>query len=634
MDVRTSRVQRSSSPGSERMMTCAPLDENRGKKTIYRTSEDEIREYKASAKAAEKNLLRLHQFLEAKSYVPPAPVPPPNYALPPPPPAQAAQISFVSPQWVPQSREESPNGSWPGRPKDVTPKRRKESLADLGLELMTTVQEAAMDSPTIPGRPPLFRSITQEIEPYDLRQLPIRKSSRDAVRKPLSPPRSIFSSDVSSSMATAEEKAERRASSILLPHGLAPLVIPSASVESLPSQIYRPSASTPDSTGSRDIPPRVPPKSPKTLIKAFPHPRKTPKTPVSANSNSTSSVCHTANSSVTSFSTNESRASPKPWASPIRGMSPRSPARALYLHEEIIPGTANGLVSNTGTIRAKDPPFPNKFRFNESVRAEAELPYSNSPPKSPRGPFAGHQRAESEASILNRGRPMKRGDMSLQRNVSRGLYMPESESFNEDLPTGIKPGIATKEMYPDELRRLRKLAEARATSYKVLREVDVTALTSELHMLDERCVYLQQTHSSLRKGRTDLHRRMMSMLRSPTTATFSRENLVKQEEALSELDQSIHEWLIKLSGAESRRQKVQKKLLEHTVAILCLSSSMSPTDEVSLHGQTPPRSPVTRCDFSPERREVESIRIYADHGVTSLLASIERDIEDMAEHRF
>ena len=43
--------------------------------------------------------------------------------------------------------------------------------------------------------------------------------------------------------------------------------------------------------------------------------------------------------------------------------------------------------------------------------------------------------------------------------------------------------------------------------------------------------------------------------------------------------------------------------------------------------QTPPRSP-TKVDrsFSNERRLVESIKVYADSGVASLLASIEKDL--------
>ena len=54
--------------------------------------------------------------------------------------------------------------------------------------------------------------------------------------------------------------------------------------------------------------------------------------------------------------------------------------------------------------------------------------------------------------------------------------------------------------------------------------------------------------------------------------------------------------------------------------------------QVSGDIQTPPRSP-TKVDrsLSVERRDVESIRVYADSGVTLLLASIERELGKMEE---
>ena len=123
---------------------------------------------------------------------------------------------------------------------------------------------------------------------------------------------------------------------------------------------------------------------------------------------------------------------------------------------------------------------------------------------------------------------------------------------------------------------------------------------------------------------------MVGVLKSPRTATFSRDHLIRQEEALLDLDISINEWLVKLNAAESRRQKAQQKLLEHTAAVIYMTGPPSPRDEASMNQHTPPSSPQ-KLEFGSERRDVESIRIYADSGVASLLASIEQEIGVLAE---
>ena len=123
---------------------------------------------------------------------------------------------------------------------------------------------------------------------------------------------------------------------------------------------------------------------------------------------------------------------------------------------------------------------------------------------------------------------------------------------------------------------------------------------------------------------------MVSVLKSPRTATFSRDHLIRQEEALLDLDISINEWLVKLSAVESGRQKAQQKLLEHTAAVIYMTGLPNACDETSMNQQTPPRSPQ-KLNFGTERREVESIRVYADSGVASLLASIEQEIGVLAE---
>lgn len=131
---------------------------------------------------------------------------------------------------------------------------------------------------------------------------------------------------------------------------------------------------------------------------------------------------------------------------------------------------------------------------------------------------------------------------------------------------------------------------------------------------------------------------MISILNSPKTAQFSRDNIVQQEQTLADLDSQINEWYDKLEQAEDRRQRIRQKLMEHTAAILLVNTPATPLGQ--RHGgreHTPPRSPdrgitsPSDRSFSTERRDVESIRVYADSGVASLLASIETEISNFGD---
>jgi hypothetical protein len=81
---------------------------------------------------------------------------------------------------------------------------------------------------------------------------------------------------------------------------------------------------------------------------------------------------------------------------------------------------------------------------------------------------------------------------------------------------------------------------------------------------------------------------MIAYLRRGETVIFSRESLLKQEEALAELDISIDEFILKLEQAENRRLRLRQKLLEHVAAAIVLNPSAR--DQVA--ETTPPRSPV------------------------------------------
>jgi hypothetical protein len=150
----------------------------------------------------------------------------------------------------------------------------------------------------------------------------------------------------------------------------------------------------------------------------------------------------------------------------------------------------------------------------------------------------------------------------------------------------------------------------------------------ELRALDERCDYLRKTYKSLRAGRQKLHGRMISYLRRGETVIFSRESLLKQEEALAELDVSIDEFILKLEQAENRRLRLRQKLLEHVAAAIVLNPAAACGAE-----STPPRSPVKAEHTSPrpDREQTESIKIYADGHVLNLFSDIEAAIGKLCE---
>ncbi|TVY73184.1 hypothetical protein LSUE1_G008561 [Lachnellula suecica] len=510
------------------------------------------------------------------------------------------------------------------KPKDQKPKeqslvrRRKVSVPELGP--MTTVQEIAMDSPTIPGRPPLHeRSISAPGNSW--RQHMFGESMISCISGPaLDENAEMGIIDSVSQQGQANNSGENSSRSTspkrqpLSPKSLAPLVIPSSSAPQ-PRLTRRPSNTR---LRSGSTPPDVPPKSARMKDNS-PYSRSSPFTPMSSTtslSTAPTSVSSTPLSAMPSTATTtsptsaalEGRSSPKPWTGPVIAPSPMGHSRG-----------------------------------------QSEV-------TSRQGPSLGHRRGESEASIMDRGRPKKRADGSpMKRTMSKRSQSQEQKAF-ETLPHGIRATDASSKLPTSEVETLRRQAIGQASRFEVLNTKDVESLSRELRGLDERCEYLRKTHRSLRSGRRNLHDRICSYLRSPRVARFSHDSMLKQEEALSELDNSIDDWVSKLEQAENRRTRVRQKLLEHVAAALI----MQPTTEQNqpqkgvdtflamVEGEnTPPRSPVKMHSpqrlaeevkvSSPEsivsrrRGDVESIRIYADSDVYALLADVEEEINRMGE---
>ncbi|KAL2273579.1 hypothetical protein FJTKL_04424 [Diaporthe vaccinii] len=449
-------------------------------------------------------------------------------------------------------------------------RRRKVSVPELGP--MTTVHEAAMDSPTIPGRPACHeRSISAPGNGWKMHHLAYRNETHLS-------PLGDSGSDISTTTIPQPQS----------PKNLPPLVIP-VQTYSLPKLTRQLSLSRlrSGSTGSAEssIRPTRTEESPRTRSPYTPHSASlTASTPMSSAPSSTFS-----NSSLpTPVSGNtEPRASPKPW---------------------------KGEANQAGLETPKDQ--GNEFGQNMATpRSAVETRSASS--------FSSHRRNVSEsgsvtASIMDRGRPRKRND-GLKRSASKTSKSAERRAF-ETLPKGWKVTDAAQMLEQAERVALHKQAMQQAARFEVMRKEDVDSLSRELRNLDERTEYLRRTYHSLRAGRRNLHSRICQYLRSPRMAKFSHDSMLKQEEALAELDSSIDDWVNKLEQAENRRTRIRQKLLEHVAAAVTLpvsgavgvSESLQlalgvgaapPTAPANL--STPPRSPV-KSSFTTPRIESSS----------------------------
>jgi hypothetical protein len=227
--------------------------------------------------------------------------------------------------------------------------------------------------------------------------------------------------------------------------------------------------------------------------------------------------------------------------------------------------------------------------------------------------------------VLDRGRP-------IVRSKSTKSLKKDSDLIDyATLPTGLLPADATIVMPYCEKEILRKQASSQAERFEILGTKHVNNLSKELRNLDERCDYLRKTYKSLRAGRQKLHSRALNYLKSD--ASFSKERLLKQEEALVELDRAIDDWAFKLERAENRRLRVRQKLLEHVAASMMLNLGGAEPQHTGY--STPPHSgghaPVTPEPLRVDRKDIESIKIYADTQVLSLFSDIELAIGRMCE---
>ncbi|KAJ4356127.1 uncharacterized protein N0V89_004155 [Didymosphaeria variabile] len=468
-------------------------------------------------------------------------------------------------------------------------RRRKVSVPELG-STMTTVQEMPIDSPTIPGRPPLRKAST-EVFGHE------RSSSAPGTNWRAGPFGDALMSCVTGPSPALEEQPSFALSTPEQPNRLdAPATYgkPLSPILS-PGITSKPALKVDTDVIQEDVefPPQVPPKSPATERKGSPSPLKL--NTKSSRSQLTTPATATS-AGMTPMSALENRRSPN-----VNGPLP----------------TPLSAISN---------PF-------SAASPSSALDHRASPKIERRDPIAAHSshnRNLSESSVMDRGRPVRRASKrSRSRTTSEANDEPAPDNWQ--LPKGMRVADASRRMHDAEKETLYKQASAQAEKFEVMNKRDVASMSRELRALDERCDYLRKTYKSLRAGRQKLHSRMISYLKRGNTVIFSRESLLKQEEALAELDVSIDEFILKLEQAENRRLRLRQKLLEHVAAALVLNPA-------ALHDSsetTPPRSPVkVESPLRNERKEVESIKIYADGHVLNLFSDIEHAIGKMCEQAY
>ncbi|KAK8056468.1 hypothetical protein PG993_001695 [Apiospora rasikravindrae] len=539
-------------------------------------------------------------------------------------------------------------------------RRRKVSVPELGP--MTTVHEVAMDSPTIPGRPAVHeRSISTPVntswflhQPYEFK--PSSLSQQESAGEAISPASKPVLSRKPSKSSLAKSKAKQQQQQQLSPKSLAPLTIPSQG-GALPRLARQLSLSRLRSGNNHHEPSTLSAKVDESNQRSH---QVSPYAPTLAasSSNAPRSAATSSTSPVPMSAPFDSRSSPRPWE---RSGSTTPVTTTQHSHPD--PTT--------------------------TPQANLELAQRSATVTS-------HRRNKSEsASIMDRGRPRKRSDGTpvgggLKRAASKKSKDEDQRRAFEELPQGWKPKEAATQLDQAEADYLHKQALGQVLRFEVLKKDDVESLSKELRHLDERTEYLRRTYTSLRAGRRNLHTRICQYLRSPRGAKFSQESMLKQEEALAELDTSIDDWVSKLEHAENRRTRVRQKLLEHVAAAATMGTSLENSGTMDLLNQamggqprnaatdisTPPRSPAKSSTFfhapspspSPQRvvarvpsvipelpyedaaepvttpehaeeeqdpdsetelRRMESIRIYADSDVYALLADVESEFTRM-----
>ena len=255
-------------------------------------------------------------------------------------------------------------------------------------------------------------------------------------------------------IADHPEKAIRRVGSRNLWEELAPLVIPSSTLPQETLDTWTPLSRK----EIDDTRPQVPPKSPRTESRASPRSKKLP---------------HSASSST---STTYTGASPSSGINTSAGqlcMAQDSNSSLSLLQTTSAEKSTAPTAPWDQASHVKSPPSHQRNAYPLPVRSTS----SKRPPSAVKAQLW-HHRGISEASVIDRGRPMKRGDTSLIRSLSRPmLRSPSVGQGLLDIPSGFKATEAPCKVPDEESRYLKKQADEQAEVFKVLPIKQVSKLS-------------------------------------------------------------------------------------------------------------------------------------------------------------
>lgn len=263
----------------------------------------------------------------------------------------------------------------------------------------------------------------------------------------------------------SESKLTKR-SSALMTRDLAPLIIPSVSPrDQNPDQAL----SLESNAEKLALPPRVPPKSPRTESRASPRPGKYQHSP-----HSSDSTIHSATSSATSLSNLSGRASPRFLSGQRRTNSPVGQSSPKITTDN----------ASLESIWSKLFRLESPSRQKKAVEpAKKQSPHRPEVPTTANSVPASHQRWASEASAVMRGRLQRKESLAYQNRSKPSMRSPSSSKRGNDLPTGFKAVEAPHQVADLELRSLRQQADEQVCNFEVLQAKDV-AMLSKVGFLD------------------------------------------------------------------------------------------------------------------------------------------------------
>ena len=143
-----------------------------------------------------------------------------------------------------------------------------------------------------------------------------------------------------------------------------------------------------------------------------------------------------------------------------------------------------------------------------------------------------------------------------------------------------------------------------------------------------------------------MHSRMIAYVELAETSHISRESILRQEEALMQLDSRVDAWIARLKRTETRRTELRQKLMEHITAILTVESQddgesiyenvaekRAPPRYPPPSGPLPPRPKDPRRARGREKTESQATTVYDDPGVASLLNDIDHELGSIGDMR-